>query len=88
MNLLLLESPGKIKTIQSFLGHDYKIFASVGHCYQIERTDKGIDIDAPAPLRNTIDEKQKKDAYKIIKGILDGEQQNIIYKKKMILDKV
>ena len=29
--LVVLESPGKVKTVQSFLGSDYKVAASYGH---------------------------------------------------------
>ena len=31
MNLLILESPGKVKKVQSILGSDWKVAASVGH---------------------------------------------------------
>ena len=30
-NLLIVESPTKVKSIQKFLGNDYKVVASVGH---------------------------------------------------------
>jgi len=43
--LFIVESPGKVKTIQNFLGPDYVIVASIGHCYQIEPKDGAIDID-------------------------------------------
>lgn len=45
MRLFIVESPGKIKTIQSFLPRDFVVKASVGHCYQIERSNHSIDID-------------------------------------------
>ena len=45
MNLVLVESPGKVKTIQNFLGSNFKVFATVGHCYQIEPKNNAIDID-------------------------------------------
>ena len=31
MKLLIVESPGKVKKIQGFLGNDWKVVASVGH---------------------------------------------------------
>ena len=31
MNLLIIESPGKQKTIQGFLGAEWRVIASMGH---------------------------------------------------------
>lgn len=45
MKLFIVESPGKIKTIQSILPKDFIVKASVGHCFQIERSDYGIDVN-------------------------------------------
>ncbi|MDO8640903.1 MAG: type I DNA topoisomerase [Nitrosarchaeum sp.] len=45
MKLVIVESPGKIKTIQAFLGSQYKVMATIGHCFQIEPTNDAIDIE-------------------------------------------
>jgi len=45
MDLFLVESPGKIKTIQNFLPRGFVVKASVGHCYQFPRTDSAININ-------------------------------------------
>lgn len=42
--LVLVESPGKLKKIQSFLGNDYEVMASVGHIRQLPRAGLGFDI--------------------------------------------
>jgi DNA topoisomerase-1 len=42
-NLVIVESPGKIKKIQSFLGKDYKVVASYGHIRDLAKGNKGID---------------------------------------------
>ena len=39
-----MESPGKIRTIQNFLGNNYIVKASVGHCYEINPAEDSIDI--------------------------------------------
>ena len=43
--LVIVESPGKIKKINSILGKDYLVKASVGHIRDLESTSLGIDID-------------------------------------------
>lgn len=43
-NLVIVESPGKIKTISKFLGDDYKVLASMGHVRDLPKSKMGIDI--------------------------------------------
>ena len=60
MKLLIVESPGKIKTIQGYLGSAYKIAASIGHCYRIQPKDNAIDIkNNYEPTYELIPEKSK-----------------------------
>ena len=42
--LALVESPAKIKKIQSFLGDDYEVLASCGHIRQLSKNELGFDI--------------------------------------------
>ncbi len=44
MNLLILESPGKVKKVQSILGSDWKVAASVGHVRDLPERDLGIAL--------------------------------------------
>jgi len=42
--LVLVESPAKIKKIQSFLGDDYEVMATCGHIRQLPKNELGFDI--------------------------------------------
>ena len=45
MNLIIIESPNKIKKLKSILSSDYEIIASVGHMFDLPKKDLGIDLD-------------------------------------------
>jgi len=45
MNLVIVESPAKSKTIKKFLGSNYKITASMGHIRDLPKSQFGIDVD-------------------------------------------
>jgi DNA topoisomerase-1 len=44
-NLVIVESPAKAKTIEKFLGKDYKVLSSYGHIRDLQKKKFGIDID-------------------------------------------
>ena len=44
-NLVIVESPAKAKTIQRFLGNDYKVMSSYGHIRDLKKKDFSIDIE-------------------------------------------
>ncbi len=59
-NLVIVESPSKSKTIEKYLGNDYKVVSSLGHIRDLTTSGKfgfGVDI-----------ENHFKPEYKIIKG--------------------
>ena len=43
-NLVIVESPAKAKTIQKFLGKDYKVTSSYGHIRDLHSKDFSIDV--------------------------------------------
>ncbi len=43
-NLVIVESPAKAKTIEKFLGKDYKVMSSYGHIRDLNSKELGIDI--------------------------------------------
>ena len=44
-NLVIVESPAKVKTIKKFLGKKYDVAASQGHVRDLPRSQMGIDIE-------------------------------------------
>ena len=44
-NLVIVESPAKAKTIEKYLGRNYKVMASVGHIRDLKKSTMSIDFD-------------------------------------------
>ena len=43
-NLVIVESPAKAKTIEKFLGKEYKVMSSYGHIRDLRKKDFGVDM--------------------------------------------
>ena len=59
--LIFLESATKKKTIQSFLGEEYVIFATGGHLWELRKTgvyNLGVDLENFTPSYEIISEKK------------------------------
>ena len=44
-NLVIVESPAKAKTIEKFLGKDYKVLSSYGHIRDLKKKEFSIDVE-------------------------------------------
>ena len=59
-NLVIVESPAKAKTIQKFLGNDYKVMSSFGHIRDLHKKDFSIDVeDGFKPLYEIPEDKEE-----------------------------
>ena len=58
-NLVIVESPAKAKTIEKFLGPDYKVMSSYGHICDLKKKDLSIDIDTFEPIYEIPSDKKK-----------------------------
>ena len=58
-NLVIVESPAKAKTIERFLGDDFKVMSSFGHIRDLAKKDFGVDPKTFAPVYIIPDDKKK-----------------------------
>ena len=58
-NLVIVESPAKAKTIEKFLGKDFKVMSSYGHIRDLKKKEISIDMDTLEPDYEIPDEKRK-----------------------------
>ena len=59
-NLVVVESPAKIKSISKYLGPDFVVKASMGHVRDLPRKDIGVDVEHDfAPTYETVGSKEK-----------------------------
>ena len=58
-NLVIVESPAKAKTIEKFLGSDYKVLSSYGHIRDLKKKEFSIDTNTFTPEYEIPDEKAK-----------------------------
>ena len=66
--LVVVESPAKAKTINKYLGKDFKVVASMGHIRDLPKSKLGVDIEgAFAPVYESIPARKK-----VIKQLRDA----------------
>lgn len=58
-NLVIVESPAKAKTIEKFLGKDYKVMSSYGHIRDLKKKELSIDVNTLNPDYEIPEEKKK-----------------------------
>ncbi|MBR0049574.1 MAG: type I DNA topoisomerase [Prevotella sp.] len=72
-NLVIVESPAKAKTIEKFLGKDFKVMSSYGHIRDLKKKELSIDEKSLEP-EYEIPEEKKKLVADLKKQAKDAEQ--------------
>ncbi len=67
-NLVIVESPAKAKTIEKFLGSDYKVASSFGHIADLPTKEIGVDTEGDFTPKYIVS-KDKKDVVKKLKSL-------------------
>ena len=71
MNIVVVESPAKAKTINKYLGRDYEVLASFGHVRDLPAKDGSVDPEADFRMLWEVDAKSQKrlaDIARAVKG--------------------
>lgn len=69
-NLVIVESPAKAKTIEKFLGKEFKVESSFGHIADLPSKELGVDVDNNFTPKYIVD-KDKKVLVKKLKDLAD-----------------
>ena len=77
MKLVIVESPTKAKTIQKYLGKDYRVMASGGHVCDLPEKSLGIDVDNDFKPSYVM-VKEKKDTVKRLKAAVKESDQTFL----------
>lgn len=71
--LVIVESPAKAKTINKYLGKDYKVLASFGHIRDLVPKTGAVDPDNDFAMRYEIVERNQKHINEIVKELKDAD---------------
>jgi DNA topoisomerase-1 len=66
-NLVIVESPAKAKTIEKFLGKDFKVASSFGHIADLPSKELGVDVDGDFSPKYEV----TKDKKTVVKNLKD-----------------
>ena len=68
-NVVVVESPAKAKTINKYLGSEYKVLASYGHVRNLPKKNGSIDVENDFTAKWEVDPKSKKHLDEIVNAL-------------------
>src|SRR5580700_11230600 len=74
MNVVIVESPAKAKTINKYLGHDYKVIASYGHVRDLPAKDGSVLPDDDFSMSWEVDGKSEKHVKEIAAAVRGADR--------------
>jgi DNA topoisomerase-1 len=74
MNVVIVESPAKAKTITKYLGKGYEVYASYGHVRDLPAKDGSVDPDHDFAMLWDVDTKSAKRLSDIAKAVKDADR--------------
>ena len=69
MNVVIVESPAKAKTINGYLGSDYEVLASFGHVRDLPAKDGSVDPEQDFAMQWEVDDKAAKRLSDIVRAV-------------------
>ena len=75
-NLVIIESPGKTKALENYLGRGYKVVASYGHVRDLPKSSLGVDIENGFAA-NYVNIREKSDLLNRLR--LDAKKADTVY---------
>ncbi|MFA5368610.1 MAG: type I DNA topoisomerase [Candidatus Paceibacterota bacterium] len=73
MDLIIVESPTKAKTLKNFLGANYTVLSSYGHIRDLPKSTLGIDIDDNFKIKYVIPTKARKNVTLLKKEVAKSD---------------
>src|SRR4029077_11233380 len=74
MKVVVVESPAKAKTINNYLGSDYKVVASYGHVRDLPAKDGSVLPDADFAMSWEVDGKSEQHFNEIVQGVGNADR--------------
>ncbi|CAN0602178.1 unnamed protein product, partial [Ectocarpus sp. 12 AP-2014] len=74
MDLVIVESPAKAKTINKYLGPNYKVLASMGHVRDLPSKDGSVDPDDDFAMRWQNDAGKSKTITEIARSVKEADR--------------
>ena len=74
MNIVVVESPAKAKTINKYLGAGYEVLASFGHVRDLPAKDGSVDPEHDFRMVWEVDDKSQKRLNEIARAVKGAEQ--------------